>query len=436
MAVKINTLTEAEIRSIGDAFADHVYADGEFGMRYLAKDRQAVSDYICAYVRMAIKERVLYSTSDRHEAFIAFKMNGHGMSLSSAADLLGTAYKCADLSHIFTACKGFLHSGKGYGAILSQFKIPYIYVGMVAVTKAYQGQGYMRKLLEIAFEEGRRHAMPVVLDTDAKLKKAKYEHLGMKCVTTQHIADGAELYGMVYEPETIPKEWRSESVLGDYQILSSENRSIWDRFAPVYSRFVTGTPGNQKAYAAMFRRIRKVVKGKNVLEIATGPGVIAKQVADEAESMIATDYSEKMLAVARRGEVPDKLQFEQADACALPYEDDRFDVVIIANALHILPEPDQALAEIRRVLKADGILIAPNFIHDNEHMISSVMSKSLSAAGVVFEAKWDASGYLMYLENHGFTVINAKQLASTIPMMYVECATENKHPAGGEIICF
>lgn len=31
MAVKINTLTEAEIRSIGDAFTDHVYADGESG---------------------------------------------------------------------------------------------------------------------------------------------------------------------------------------------------------------------------------------------------------------------------------------------------------------------------------------------------------------------------------------------------------------------
>ncbi|MBQ8967238.1 hypothetical protein [Ruminococcus sp.] len=159
MTVKINTLTETEIRSIGDAFADHAYAYGEFGMSYLARDRQAVSDFICAYVRVAIKERILYSTSERHEAFIAFKKNGHNMSLSSAADLLGSAYKCADLPHIFTACKGFLHYGTGYGAILSKFMIPYIYVGMVDVTKAYQGQGYMRKLLEIALEEGRKHAI-------------------------------------------------------------------------------------------------------------------------------------------------------------------------------------------------------------------------------------------------------------------------------------
>ena len=108
----------------------------------------------------------------------------------------------------------------------------------------------------------------------------------------------------------MPKEWRSETVLRDHQILSSEDRSIWDKFAPVYSQFVTGTPGNRRAYAAMYRRIRKVVKGRDVLEVATGLGVIAKQVADEAKSMIATDFSEKMLAVARRGEVPDDLLFE------------------------------------------------------------------------------------------------------------------------------
>jgi hypothetical protein len=54
------------------------------------------------------------------------------------------------------------------------------------------------------------------------------------------------------------------------------------------------------------------------------------------------------------------------------------------------------------------------------------MSKVLSAAGVVFEAKWDASGYLMFLEEHGFIVRNAKQLASTIPMLYAECMKDAK----------
>ncbi len=421
MPVKSISLREEEIREIGDAFADFAYAELEFGMGYLGKNRQAISDYICAYVRMAIRERVLYSTGDEHEDFIAFKNPGTNMSLASAADLLKIVPGCVDRRHLLTVTKGFVHADKSYGAILSKLKIPYIYVGMVAVRKEYQGKGFMRKLLEIAFEEGRRQAVPVVLDTDAVLKMEKYEHIGMKCVSTQHFADGVELYGMVYEPENIPKEWKSEVVLKDMQILTSQNKNIWDRFAPVYNGFVTGTPGNKRAYHAMYRRIRHVIKDQEVLELATGPGVIAKKVADEAKSMIATDFSEKMLAVARRGVVPGNLTFEQADASALPYEDESFDVIIIANALHVIPNPEKVLSEIRRVLRKDGILIAPNFIHDNTKKASAFFSKALSCAGVNFQAKWDAKGYLDFLEHNGFYVNGAKQLNSTIPLVYTEC---------------
>lgn len=229
---------------------------------------------------------------------------------------------------------------------------------------------------------------------------------------------------MVYEPENIPKEWRSDVVMNDFRIMTGKNGSIWDRFASVYSSFVTGTPGNKRAYEAIFKRIRSVVKDKEVLEIATGPGVIAKQVAAETKSMIATDFSEKMIAVAHRGEVPSNLRFEQADACALPYEDNSFDVVIIANALHIIPAPEEALAEIRRVLKKDGIIVAPNFIHDNKSKVSKIFSSALAAAGVVFEAKWDADGFIRFLESNAFKVNYSKQLASTIPMVYAEAGID------------
>ena len=40
-----------------------------------------------------------------------------------------------------------------------------------------------------------------------------------------------------------------------------------------------------------------------------------------------------------------------------------FDVVIVSNALHIVPQPEKALREIKRVLKDDGVLIAPTFTH-------------------------------------------------------------------------
>lgn len=120
------------------------------------------------------------------------------------------------------------------------------------------------------------------------------------------------------------------------------------------------TEVSELIYQTMYDRIPKVIQEKDVLEIATGPGLLAKHVAYAANKMIATDYSEGMIAEARKGKYPANLTFEVADATDLPFDDSSFDVVLIANALHVMSDPEKALMEIKRVLKDKGILIAPN----------------------------------------------------------------------------
>lgn len=58
--------------------------------------------------------------------------------------------------------------------------------------------------------------------------------------------------------------------------------------------------------------------------------------------------------------------FETADAVALSYSHEKFDCVLIANALHIMPKPDEAMKEIYRVLKPNGTLFAPLFYGKRE----------------------------------------------------------------------
>lgn len=53
-----------------------------------------------------------------------------------------------------------------------------------------------------------------------------------------------------------------------------KDTTVWDKWAPVYAAGMT--IGNDNAYRFLYHRIRKVIKGKKVLEIATGPGMIAK----------------------------------------------------------------------------------------------------------------------------------------------------------------
>ena len=59
----------------------------------------------------------------------------------------------------------------------------------------------MRKLLEIAFAEGKRLQVPVILDTDAKSKCDKYMHLGMELAGTRNFGENGTLYDLIKYPD-------------------------------------------------------------------------------------------------------------------------------------------------------------------------------------------------------------------------------------------
>ena len=196
------------------------------------------------------------------------------------------------------------------------------------------------------------------------------------------------------------------------------NKKIWDLYAPIYELAMRS---DKKVYQFMYDRIPERIRGKEVLEIATGPGLLAKHVASAASRMIATDYSGGMIAEAKKGDYPPNLKFEVADAAALPYEDDSFDVVLIANALHVMPQPEKALQEIDRVLRKDGLLIAPNFVEHKAGFISRLWSGILNLAGVRFDHQWTGDEYLAFLERNGWQVTFRKEMSARITLMYTEC---------------
>jgi len=200
-------------------------------------------------------------------------------------------------------------------------------------------------------------------------------------------------------------------------------KKMWDLYAPIYERAMRS---DKRIYQFMYDRIPEVIRNKDVLEIATGPGLLAKHVASASKTIIATDYSEGMIAQAKKGVYPTKLRFEVADATALPYEDDSFDAVIISNALHIIPEPERALREIDRVLRPDGVLIAPNFVEHKGTTVSRIWSGILRVAGVRFEHQWSAQEYLQFLEVNGWKVTFSKEMAARIALIYTECVRRNE----------
>ncbi len=194
-------------------------------------------------------------------------------------------------------------------------------------------------------------------------------------------------------------------------------KNIWDTFAPVYS---FAMKAQKSIYDYMYTNIGQAVAGKNVLELATGPGLIAKHIADKAAHITATDFSAKMIEQAKKGANPANIVFEIADASDLHYADNSFDVVIIANALHIVPNPEKVLLEINRVLKDGGMLIAPNFI---ERQINkpNLWQKLLDTLGVKFEHQWTAEQYTAFLQNNGWKITASRVVQGRIDLLYTEC---------------
>ena len=196
------------------------------------------------------------------------------------------------------------------------------------------------------------------------------------------------------------------------------NESFWDRNAKHYDRFMRK---DAAAYMQMYALIRPVVKAKTVLELATGTGLIAKHIVNAAAHIEATDVSAEMIAEAKRDNRSAKLHFSVQDMFRLPYADKSFDVVVVSNALHIVPQPEKALAEIRRVLKDDCVLIAPTFTHADNSFSGRVKAFFMKLAGFPLHSRWTSGEYLNFLRQNGWTVRKSAVLKASFPLTYAEC---------------
>ena len=197
-----------------------------------------------------------------------------------------------------------------------------------------------------------------------------------------------------------------------------EHKNFWDRNAGLYDCFMRK---DRAVYEKMYELIRPVVKDKTVLEVATGTGLIAKHIVKAAAHIEATDASAEMITEAKRDNRSTKLHFSVQDMFRLPYAEVSFDVVIVSNALHIVPQPEKALQEIKRVLKDDGVLIAPTFTHAGNSFSGMVRAFFMKRVGFPLHSKWTSEEYLCFLRQNGWTVRKSAVLKASFPLTYAEC---------------
>lgn len=119
-----------------------------------------------------------------------------------------------------------------------------------------------------------------------------------------------------------------------------------------------------------------------VLEIAAGTGVVTRALASalpDHVSIIATDLNEPMLERAAAIGTKRPVEWRQADAMQLPFEDGAFDAVVCQFGVMFFPDRPRAFSEARRVLRPGGVFLFNTWDRIQENEFADIVTTSLES---------------------------------------------------------
>ena len=135
--------------------------------------------------------------------------------------------------------------------------------------------------------------------------------------------------------------------------------AMFDRIAGVYDLMNSVmTAGLHHRWRARAADLAAVGPGSRALDVATGTGDLAVELARRVApggEVIGSDFSEEMLALARR-KAPE-LRFEWGNALELPYPDGRFDAATVGFGARNFSDLDRGLREMARVVRPGGRVV-------------------------------------------------------------------------------
>ena len=131
------------------------------------------------------------------------------------------------------------------------------------------------------------------------------------------------------------------------------------------------SPG--RTWEAMARSALPLLEPGDVLDIASGDGVLAELLAPHSHRYVCLDSSTKVvLAASERLRKLKNVEVREGDMHALPFEDGHFDLVVLMHALTYADEPARAVAEAARVLRPGGRLLLTSLArHEHRSVVES-----------------------------------------------------------------
>lgn len=139
--------------------------------------------------------------------------------------------------------------------------------------------------------------------------------------------------------------------------MSEKTEKYWSRYARTYDEDVEYVVGKTIRQAIVKRLLGESGLGE-VIEFGCGTGYFTKAIAEKAKHVIATDLSDEMLELAR-SQLKDfrNITVQKDDCESSCFPPASFETVFMANVIHTVERPDEALRESHRILRDKGLLL-------------------------------------------------------------------------------
>lgn len=145
--------------------------------------------------------------------------------------------------------------------------------------------------------------------------------------------------------------------------LLAESREIWDKNAEAWDARIGGGGGFQSVLIApTVERMLNIQPGESVLDIACGNGIFSRRLAELGASVVASDFSPKLIEFARHRttEHTERIEYHVVDATneaqllELGANGRRFDAAVCNNALMDMPAIEPLFRAVAKLLKPEG----------------------------------------------------------------------------------
>lgn len=192
-------------------------------------------------------------------------------------------------------------------------------------------------------------------------------------------------------------------------------QKFWEKQAASYDCRVIGF---LQEYQKIIKQVKHYTRDDyTVLDVACGTGAISLEIAKYADKIEAVDISPNMIEIAKQKAKErgiNNISFNIADAYHLPYSNNYFDIVILANALHVVKNPIAVLSEIRRTLKDDALLLlSVECSGEHSRSISLLMQRTVKLLGIIkYLHFYKFNDIYSLVQQAGFKIVKTEHLVN------------------------